>query len=775
MKNDDIFDKLSELLSGISKTSSDNIKGTDEIKLSGPKNIFFTNNLNNTHKNMFSKNQDSLDYFFKPKSIAVFGVSEDPSKLGSVVFNNLIFGGYEGKLYPINPKYTELFNYQAYAKITDIDEPIELAIIVIPSQYVLDAMKDCAAKKVKAVIIISSGFKETGEAGAELEKDIVKIAKDANIRIIGPNCLGVISPSTKLNASFATGMPTTGNIAFLSQSGAICTALLDSAIPDNLGFRDFVSFGNKADVNEVELIELWSDDNDIKVIGAYLEEIKYGRDFIEAIKKCKNKKPVIVLKPGQTEQAKKAIASHTGALAGSIETFKTALEQNNVIEACDFNQMYSLLMRFAWGKRPAGRNVAIVTNAGGPGIIATDQIIKNGLKIAVLSEQTQAELGEILPPSSNIHNPVDVIGDALADRYRNSIDILAKAPEVDAIFVLITPQLVTQIEDTTRSIILASRKYDKPIYPVLLGKKHMLAAIQDFLDNKIPVYTDITEAVEQLAIHINYLERNNEENITISSEEISKMRNNRQFKSLSEEFDSNEMSTESAKGPIILSEDLSYKIAIEAGLPMTAQKVSRNIEDALEFAKENFPVVIKATNRAIPHKTDKKALYTNINNEQEFIDAYRKLENTIREIQGENYKGGIEILVQKQISYKEQIFIGANRDGDKNVYENNNPGFGHLIAYGQGGIYTEIYKDIVYSLAPTDEKSVLTNLSKTKIFNILNGARGNSPLATDKVVKAILAVQKMILLYPEIVSVDINPLLVTQDDVFAVDIKIFVE
>lgn len=754
---DDIFDKFNTLLEN--KPAS--ARKTDENTLSM---------YGNTWKNKIRN--DSLDYFFSPKSIAVFGVSEDPSKLGSVVFNNLIFGGYEGKLYPINPKHTELYNIKAYSKITEIADEIELAVIVIPAQYVIDAIKDCASKGVKAVIIISSGFKEIGNYGAQLENEIISIAKNANMRIIGPNCLGVISPTTKLNASFATGMPSNGNIAFLSQSGAICTALLDRAIPDNLGFKDFVSFGNKADVNEVELIKLWANDEDVKVIGAYLEEIKYGRDFIDAIKKCEGKKPVIILKPGQTEQAKKAIASHTGSLAGSIETFKTALEQNNVIEAKDFNQMYTLLMSFAWGKKPLGRNVAIVTNAGGPGIIATDQIIKNGLNIASLSEQTESSLREVLPPSASTHNPVDVIGDALADRYRNAIDILAKADEVDAIFVLITPQLVTQIEDTTRSIILASRKYDKPIYPVLLGKKHMLPAVQDFLDNKIPVFTDVTEAVEQLVIFVDYLEKTANQKNMLNTLDLTQIKTNRAIRSLIENNDIEILGDKSNKTQI-LSEELTYKIAIEAGLPMTTQKVTTNLDDALSFARNIYPVVIKATNRAIPHKTDKKALYANINNDQELISAYQQLENTIRAVQGNDLQQNIEVLIQKQIAYKEQFFIGANRDGHINVYEKNKPGFGHLLTYGQGGIYTEIYKDIVYSLVPTDAKTILANLSKTNIFKILSGARGNPPLPIEKVVRAILAVQYIVLLYPEIISIDINPLLITQENVFAVDVKIF--
>lgn len=710
---------------------------------------------------------NSLEAFFSPKVVAIVGVSDDPSKIGSVIFNNMIDAGFSGKLYPINPKHKTLYYHEGFPKVSDIPEKeVDLVCIVVPAQFVLEVMQDCALKKVKAVVIITAGFKEIGEEGAKLENSILEIAKKNNIRIIGPNCLGYIVPKSKLNVSFAAATPAEGNIAFISQSGAFCTGILDMAIPNNLGFSHFVSVGNKCDVDEFELIDSWMKDDDVKVIGAYLEELKYGQEFLDAINRNSEKlKPVIIYKPGKSDEAKKAISSHTGSIAGSLQTFQTAMSQNGVIEANSIRGFFNLISAFSRSKLPKGPNVGIITNAGGPGIIATDKVIESGLKIAVLNQVVQDQLKKVLPNTANVHNPVDVIGDALADRYSSAIEILGKDPNVDSILIILTPQLVTQIEDTAKVIINAIKTYDKPILPVFIGDKYITPGFQRISDQKLNCYRDIDDAIEVLSAMLGFQNFKLSRTLVQKNEKISVMSllNRGHYKS--------EIKNVIARGIHVLPDEIIDNLINEVGLEGPKQKVCFNIDEAKLFADPIYPVVIKATNDVIAHKTDFKALYLDIYDPNELEAAFKELALTINKNTGKVDPG---ILIQEQLDYKQEFFIGANRDGAVDVYDINTPGFGHLIAFGQGGIYTEIYKDIRYCLVPTSEMEVQNALKETKIFEILNGARGKEPLAIDKIIDSILAVQKLLLLYPEIVTMDINPVLITKDRAVSVDIKIFV-
>lgn len=708
---------------------------------------------------------DNIKAFFEPESVAVIGVSDDPVKLGSVVFNNMIEAGYEGNLYPVNPKYKKLYGYEAYGSITEIPDAVDMACIVIPARFVVDVMKECAKKGVKSVVIITAGFKEIGEEGKKIEDKVIQIAKEAGIRIMGPNCLGVIASKSQVNASFAASRPNSGNLAFMSQSGAFCTAMLDMSIPANLGFSHFVSFGNKADVDEIDLLKYWFDDEEVRVVGAYLEEIKYGRQFTDVVANSDNKKPVIILKPGQSDEAKKAISSHTGSLAGSIQTFKTAVNQYGVIEASTIREMFNLMMMFSWSHLPKGDRVAVVTNAGGPGIIATDCIVENGLQLAEITKKTHDALDEVLPDTASLHNPIDVIGDANAKRYNDSIEILANDSEVDSILVILTPQLVTQIEDTAKIIVNSAKKYEKPIIPVYIGDKYVTAAIQRFYDSKIPCFRDPADAIQSLRILLDYAKH---------EEDFDKESASTRVKMLEEvgkgKF-TDEVKAQVGDGSQALNDGLVEKMAAEVGLVLPKQRLCSSVEEAIETARDIYPVVVKASNSAIAHKTDFKALYLNVRDENDLRDVYGKLESTI--IENSDVEKP-EILVQEMVNAEESIFIGANRDGEADVYEDGTPGFGHLLAIGQGGIYTEIYKDIGYALVPAVEKEVQAAFNETKVSKIVKGARGKDAMAIDEVYKAIGAIQRLLILYPDIASLDINPLIVNFDRAVAVDVKIFV-
>jgi acetyltransferase len=697
-----------------------------------------------------------INSFFDAKSVAVVGVSEDPGKLGSIVFNNMLDAGYKGKLYPINPKHEELYWHKCYANVSDIPEHVDLVVIVVPTKFVKDVIDDCGKKAVKAVIIITAGFKEIGGEGAKLEEEIMGIAKRYDMRIIGPNCLGIIVPDKGINASFAASTPKSGNVAFLSQSGAFCTAILDMAVPSNLGFSHFVSFGNKVDIDEIDILNGLMEDVQVDVLGMYLEESKYGQDLMKVVNESKKRKPVIVLKAGQSDEAKQAIVSHTGAVAGSAETFDTAMKQSGIIEAKSLRDLYNLMMGFSWIKSPKGKRIGIVTNAGGPGIVTTDLIVKNGLQMAKISDISGEKLKAVLPATASIHNPIDIIGDALADRYQVAIQTLGEDENVDIIMVVITPQLITQIEETSKIIINAMKVYKKPIIPVLLGDKYITPALSRFMDNKFAAFRDIKDAVDVITQMVKFSEYKNNQDYSLL---------NSRGKGKHKEVVGKYVGTGNA-----LPDEVAALMAEEVGILLPNQMAVKTLDEAVEFAKDIYPIVIKASNKLIAHKTDFKAIYVNLKDESDLRASFTVLEQTIKEKTG---LSEIEILVQEMVIADEQLFIGANRDGEDDVYSNHSKGFGHLMLFGQGGIYTEVYHDFAYAIVPASKAYLEEMLDKTNIVKILNGARGKDALPKDKFIDQIMAVQKLLVLYPEIKSMDINPLLINKDKVVSVDIKIF--
>jgi len=706
-----------------------------------------------------------MEKFFNPKSIAVVGASEKTDKLGTVILKNVIQSGFGGKIYPINPKSREILGFKAYKKVSDIKAKVDVVCIVIPSENVLEVVKDCTKKKIQGLVIISAGFSEIGPEGKLLEQKIQIITKKHNIRILGPNCLGFINKHNSLNLSFASDKPLKGNVAFFSQSGAFCTAMLDMSIPKNLGFSHFVSIGNKADINELDLVEYFLEDKKVKVISAYLEDIVDGSLLIQKYEQSRYRKPLIILKAGQTEESKSAIESHTGAIAGSIDMFKTGTSQVGIIEAENTRQLFNYMMTFSWSKPMKGKKIAIVTNAGGPGIVATDSVVKNGLEMSKLSKSLQKKIQKFLPLESSSKNPVDIVGDAKAERYQYPIDILAKNDDVDAILVLLTPQRVTQIEETAKIILNATQMYEKPIVPVFLGKKQTSTGSQIFYDNYIPVFTEIDDAVNSLKVLSDY---------TTRIENFSTREVNKKWKKIvSQEKGKHfkEVQKYVKKTPRILPDEITQKIALEMGFTLPKQIISKKFSQIMNFAKDKYPVVLKVGNEVIVHKTDLKGLYLNIKNEEELEKAYEQLsKNILKKLKKKTFT----MVLQEQLTPRVEFFIGANRDGDSDVYKPDIPGFGHLVVFGKGGIYTEIFEDFGYVLVPASKDDIQKSLEKTKVFQIISGARGQKSLNVEKVIEQIYKVQQLTLLYPQIISLDLNPLIITEKDTVAVDIKVFV-
>lgn len=699
------------------------------------------------------------DEILFPKSIAVVGVSSDKSKIGRVIYDNALNGGYQGKIYPVNPKYDNIDGEKCYPTVNDIGDAIDMVCISLPYQLVEGIVDDCILKKVKSVIIISSGFKETGKQGKELEERIAQKLKDAGIRLIGPNTLGIINNEINLNLSFARKNPGAGTTAFISQSGAFCTAILDMALRDNIGFSKVISIGNKADINENELIEYLQRDKSTDSIAIYLEEFSDGKDFVEIAQK--SEKPMIIIAPGSSQQGKAAISSHTGSLASSYDTTVAAIKKGNLIKVESSEEMFDAIKVLSMKKMPKGRGVAIVTNGGGPGIMATDCVEKFGLELAQIGDKTKEKLSKFLPIQSNINNPVDILGDALLDRYEYSIKTLLDDISVNTLVVILTPQLVTDIVGVAKVIVDIQKQTSKPIFSCFLGGSDVEDGNKILRAYGMYVSNNIEDTVRLISMITNYELGRTNKSIRRTSDLLSK---GRYKKAVLNELKENEVT--------VLSDDVSEKIAKEVGISLPKQIITANINEAIQFASKNFPVVIKAVSKDLTHKTDVRGVFVDIRTISELQEKFNILSSNIEKVTGRKYP---EILVQEMIEPKLEFFIGANREGGADIYEKEGRGFGHLIAIGQGGVYTEVYQDIQHILVPESIKNITEKLNATKVVKIIDGYRGKPPLPKQKLIEMIDKVQRLLVTYPQIYSIDMNPVILTESRVVAVDLKIYIK
>lgn len=701
-----------------------------------------------------------MEKILSPKSIAIVGVSNDLQKVGSVLLRNLLEGGYNGKVYPINPKYTELQGRQVFPNILAVNDDIDLVCISLPYQLVEEIVDQCIMKKVKTVLIISAGFSETGQEGRELEERIANKLKGARIRLIGPNCLGFINNKAKINLSFARNNPGDGNIAFISQSGAFCTAILDMAEESNSGFGYVISVGNKADINENELLPYFISNPLIKAIAIYLEEFSDGKEFVSIAQR--SKKPILLIAPGSSEKSKQAISSHTGSLASSYDTVLAAVKKANLLLAENSEELYKLIELVDMGYMPKGKNVAVVSNAGGPGITAVDSAEREGLEIISLGEKTQQKLKRDLPVEASFENPVDVLGDAKSDRYASAIETVIEDVNTNSIVVLLTPQLMTDIEGTANAIVEISKKTSKPLFACFLGGKEVKNGFKILTENKLPWFNDVQEAMHLISKLANFEQNKNLNKIVDSNKFLRKTRNKKELFEFVE-------GDEEIK---VLPDDLAIKILNEFGIDTPKQIVTSSLEQARDFASTAFPVAIKASAQDLAHKTDHKGLYLDIRTISEFEKSFEELKETITKVTGNTSP---EILIQEMVDSKIEFFIGANREGDSHIYEKEGIGFGHLVAIGKGGVYTEVYKDIKHVLIPETREKVNAILSETRVSMIIDGYRGKPKLAREKLLDLIMKIQSMLITYPEIVSMDINPVMLNESRAVVVDIKLYVK
>jgi len=695
--------------------------------------------------NLLELRQRNLETIFHPKSVAIVGTNKVKGTVPHDILDNILKADFNGIVYPVSPKEKSIKGIKAYKYVIDVPDDIDLAILVFPSSVCHMALEQCGQKGIKSVIIISAGFKEVGEAGLQKEKQLIEIARKYDMSFIGPNCLGVINTAsdTILNASFAREMPESGNIGFLSQSGALCTAVLDYAQAKHIGFSKFISFGNKADISEIDLLYYLMNDDETKVILMYLEEISDGKALISAAQEVikKSGKPILVIKSGRTEEGASAAASHTGSLAGADEICDAAFEQAGIIRCDNIEEMFNKAIAFAYQPAPRTEKVAIITNAGGPGVLTTDAAISSGLKLAKFSEETTKVLKKALPATANIKNPVDVIGDARADRYVAAIRAAFDDEDVAGVFVILTPQSMTDIDTIAEEVTKIAEGQTKPIYASFMGEKDVASGIDILQKHKIPHYIlpESMCSAYQVVYHFNEVVKNaTHEAATLDDiqyDEAKKM-----------------MDKVVQNGRTFIPEVETIDILRTYGLPVPQGNLASTVDEAVKIADEiGYPVVMKVVSDQVLHKSEVKGVELNIQSAQEVRDAYKRIHDNVSAILPDATINGIYVI--RMIAGSEEVILGIKRD----------PAFGPVLMFGLGGIYVEIFRDISFGVAPLSYEEARKMIEKTRAYRILKGSRGNAPRDIDKIVDSLIRLGQLAIDYPQIEELDINPLFVLDE------------
>ena len=685
-----------------------------------------------------------LDSFFQPRSVAIIGASTSPDKLGHAVLKNALESGYPGRLFPINPRATVILGCPAYPSLDVLPEVPDLAVIVIPYPHVPGAVEACGQKGIPAVVVISAGFREAGFEGMKREMEVIDLARQYNIRLIGPNCLGVIDTFTPLNVTFAAGTPPRGPIAFMSQSGALGTAILDwSMAGSRIGFSKFVSLGNKADVSEIDLMRAWADDPDSRVILAYSEGLPNGQQFMQVAREVSRKKPIVVVKSGVTAAGSRAVSSHTGSLAGSEQAYAAAFRQSGVLRADTMQELFDYALGFAYQPLLAGDRIAIVTNAGGPGILCTDALERAGLALARLAPETTLALQEFLPDAASAANPVDVLGDALADRYQFALQKVSADPNVDGIIVIVTPQAMTEIEATARAIgacgrTLSTAEQPKPLLCCIMGEHRVGAAIEMLASEYgVPNYPFPERAASAFAAMRDYRHLRSQPPARIERLPTDNDRVRQVIRRVRED------------GRVTIGDAESREILTAYNMRIPQAQLAPSADEAVAIADQiGYPVVLKIASPNILHKTDVGGVRVNLNSPGDVRDAFDLIVYRAQRYVPDAVIWGC--LVQEMIPKGLEILVGMNRD----------PQFGPLVTFGLGGIYVETLRDVTFRVAPFDRAEALAMLGEIRAHALLDGVRGARPADKEAIADTLLHISQLVTDFPEIVELDINPLMV---------------
>lgn len=678
-----------------------------------------------------------LEHFFSPGSVAVVGASREEGKVGHDILKNLLAHGYRGKVYPVNPGASSILGIKSYGSLKEIHEAVDLAIIVVPALYVEKVVDECAEKGIDSIIVISAGFKESGIEGAAREKELYQKVKKYSIRLLGPNCLGLIDTQSSLNASFAADMPAPGNIAFFSQSGALCTSVLDWAVSECIGFSKFISMGNKTDIDEVDLIHVVGNDTRTKVILGYLEGVKNGTAFLNAAKQVTKKKPMIVVKSGGTTAGARAASSHTGTLAGAENAFDTAFKQSGILRAKTVEELFDYARIFSHQPLPGGSRIALITNAGGPGIIAADAVERSELEMASFSKHTINLLRDFLPAMANLYNPVDVLGDAKADRYKYVIEKVIEDPNVDVLLVILTPQAMTEIEKTAEVIGEIASHTVKPIATSFMGGKRVGAGLKVMCQKRVPNYPFPERAVSAVEAMYKYTLWQKKTTSEIKKFVIPK----EHVASIFEKIRHRERQ--------YLCEDEAKEVIFHYGFRIPKNILATSEAEAAQAAEEiGYPVVAKISSPDILHKSDFGGVRIGIRDAAEARRFFSDITQKARRLMpSAEIKG---VLLQQMITGGKEVVLGMSRD----------PQFGPLLMFGLGGVYIEVIKDVTFRIAPVGASDAEEMIREIRSFPLLQGVRGEKPADINALIDAILRLSQLTTDFPEIMEMDINPLIV---------------
>ncbi len=693
---------------------------------------------------MNKNNRGNLKSIFSPRSIAVIGASTRKESIGRAVFSNILFSGYTGIVYPVNPKARGILGVRAYHSVWDIPGEVDLAVVVVPSQHVPNVIEECGEKGVKGAIIITVGFKEAGKKGAELERKVVEISEKHSISLIGPNCLGVINtdPEISFNGTFVDEMPKAGNIAFISQSGALGVAALEYAREKNIGLSKFFSIGNKADITENDLLAALNDDPHTDVILMYLEDLTNPREFIELAMKTTGDmtkgKPILVIKSGRTVEGAKAASSHTGALSSSDEAYDSLFDQCGVLRVETIEELFNYAMAFATQPLPKSNKVGIVTNAGGFGIIATDVAVRHGLRVVSFEKKTTKSLKECLPPTANINNPVDIIGDAKEERYSNALGIVLSDKNVDGAILIATPPPMISMTNITTAVSEVIKKHSKPVMVCAMGVTDISDSLRTLDDNNIPHYRFPEAATRSLA------------NLSTYVQWLGRIRTEfRKFTDIDKKRVQEIIATAKEEKRKFLPEPEAHEILKAYGFPVLKSRLAHNEEECIQVAEEiGYPVALKIVSPDILHKVDMGGVKINIRNKKDLVKGYHEILDGAKKLTPEAKVWGV--FVQQMAEKGKETIIGMNRDTH----------FGAMLMFGMGGVYVEALKDVTFRIAPIRELNALHMIRNIRSYKILEGVRGEKPSDIHAIAECLQRLSQLVIDFEEIAELDINPLIV---------------
>jgi acetyl coenzyme A synthetase (ADP forming)-like protein len=708
---------------------------------------------------MTTHSRESLEALFAPKSVAVIGASTKPDSLGRAVFKNILFHGYTGVVYPVNPKAKSILGVKAYPSVLDIPDEIDLAVIIVPAIAVANVLEECGRKGVRAAIVISAGFKEIGEEGAQRERELQQIAQRYGIALLGPNCLGIINtdPAVSLNATFAPGMPRQGNIAFISQSGALGIAALEYAQRQKIGLSKFISIGNKADLHENHLLDYLKDDPLSDVILLYVEDLEDPQGFhrlaTEITSERPKKIPILAIKSGRTLEGAKAATSHTGALAGSDEVYDSIFMQSGVLRVETIEELFDYAIAFAQqplphltrslsasGEGQGEVKIAIVTNAGGAGILATDAAVRHGVQLAEFTEETVRKLRELLPPTVNVANPVDMTGEPNEQRYETVVRTVLEDPNVAGVVVIAAPHILMSLENIARHIVRAVQEIhtEKPVLACLMAVTDARPAIEILEEANIPHYSFPERAARALAAMARYREwvhRPRTEYRVFTDVQIEQARET--------------IARAKRQGRSLLLEPEAHDVLKAYGFPVLQYRFAKSEDEALHAAREiGYPVVLKIVSPDIAHKVDVGGVKLDIHSDAELRENYRQMLADVQKAKPDARIFGV--FVQEFIKGGKETILGLKRD----------PLFGPLLMFGLGGIYVEALRDVTFRIAPIRELGVHRMIRQIRGFKILEGFRGEPPSDIDAIAECLARLSQLATQLEEIVELDINPLVV---------------